>query len=424
VINDLETRLRSLRGDWLGTPTPVAQLAARARRRRGWRWARRSTVGLVCLIVVVGVVTAWLGERGTNPQISVAGGSPKGIFVPATRMSGNRTTVALTFLDGTQLDVRYPSSAGLAQGGFVPGVDASISAGPTAGQPSWSRIIIARYGQLADLTREAPTNTYPGVNGTTVGLYPSLHLDTRFPAADMLGFQFGNWALFVEDYPRGTTRGLMTDAERSTWASQLGGHVTSDGYLVLDPMPSVMLVGSDQPEGTLGGQRPGSIQVLFEGCVPKVSGAARWVFVRRDERGSLFCRSDHGISIRVNATPQVAARVINTISPRNIRPGTVESVVEPARAPSEVRVYVENRSGVTGAAAVKANVLRGLGYTIVGTGEVFARTTGSTVACVDGFAKEASALAKSVGVGVSVAAYPTPSPVNASQANCIVELGY
>lgn len=102
---------------------------------------------------------------------------------------------------------------------------------------------------------------------------------------------------------------------------------------------------------------------------------------------------------------------------------TVTSAAGGGRPASQVKIFVQNASGVSGAAATKANVLRGLGYAIVGTGNALTPVTGTMVGCKSGFTKEADALAKNVGVGTTVGAYPTPPPANATSADCIVTIG-
>src|ERR1700730_16082368 len=59
---------------------------------------------------------------------------------------------------------------------------------------------------------------------------------------------------------------------------------------------------------------------------------------------------------------------------------TAATIPGQGRPTSQVKVFVQNASGVAGAAATKANVLRGLGYAIVGP-PVNASTTqtGTTV---------------------------------------------
>jgi len=112
------------------------------------------------------------------------------------------------------------------------------------------------------------------------------------------------------------------------------------------------------------------------------------------------------------------------VSPATAAPNgaTTTTTAGDVRPPQEVRVLVLNGSGVAMAAATEANKLRGLGYPIAGTGNA-ATTPGTTVACLTGFEKEAEALAKSVGEGVTVATFPTTPPAGAENADCIVTVG-
>jgi hypothetical protein len=104
------------------------------------------------------------------------------------------------------------------------------------------------------------------------------------------------------------------------------------------------------------------------------------------------------------------------------RGSTTSTTGEGGRPPDQVRVLVLNGSGLANAAGTKANELRGDGYAIAGTGNA-AQQTGSTVACISGFEKEADTLAKTAGVGFSIATYPEPPPAGAENADCIVTLG-
>jgi hypothetical protein len=101
---------------------------------------------------------------------------------------------------------------------------------------------------------------------------------------------------------------------------------------------------------------------------------------------------------------------------------TTSTTGEGGRSPDQVRVLVLNGSGLANAAGTKANELRGDGYAIAGTGNA-PQQTGSTVACVAGFEKEADTLAKAAGVGFTIASFPEPPPTGAENADCIVTLG-
>jgi LytR cell envelope-related transcriptional attenuator len=115
-----------------------------------------------------------------------------------------------------------------------------------------------------------------------------------------------------------------------------------------------------------------------------------------------------------SSTPSSSSSSSGTTATTNVNSG---------RPAAQVKIFVQNASGVGGAAATRANVLRGLGYAIVGTGNALTPLTGTTVGCKTGFTKEADTLAKAVGVGTTVGAFPTPAPANATSADCVVTIG-
>ena len=93
-----------------------------------------------------------------------------------------------------------------------------------------------------------------------------------------------------------------------------------------------------------------------------------------------------------------------------------------ARAPQEVIVAVYNASGVSQAAGVQANELRGLGYQTPTVENAAAEQTGSTVACMAGYEKEAEQLVSFVD-NSTIAAFPATPPAGAENVNCIVIVG-
>jgi hypothetical protein len=101
---------------------------------------------------------------------------------------------------------------------------------------------------------------------------------------------------------------------------------------------------------------------------------------------------------------------------------TSTTAADAGRPAQEVRVLVQNGSGVAGQAATKANELRGLGYPIAGTGNAAAQQ-GNTVACLSGFEAEAETLAQQVGGGATVIGFPEPVPAGAEETDCIVVIG-
>jgi hypothetical protein len=92
-----------------------------------------------------------------------------------------------------------------------------------------------------------------------------------------------------------------------------------------------------------------------------------------------------------------------------------------ARPPQEIRVFVLNGSGISGAAATKANELRALGYQpSIGNAP---EQDGTVVACVDGFEAEVKELVQVVGDNAVIGQFPVPPPAGAENVDCLVGLG-
>ncbi|MEX0665879.1 MAG: LytR C-terminal domain-containing protein [Acidimicrobiia bacterium] len=93
-----------------------------------------------------------------------------------------------------------------------------------------------------------------------------------------------------------------------------------------------------------------------------------------------------------------------------------------ARVPQEVIVAVYNASGVSQAAGVQANKLRGLGYQTPTVENAAQEQTGSTVACLAGYEKEAEQLLTVV-ANSTIVEFPAAPPAGAEFVNCIVVVG-
>jgi LytR cell envelope-related transcriptional attenuator len=102
---------------------------------------------------------------------------------------------------------------------------------------------------------------------------------------------------------------------------------------------------------------------------------------------------------------------------------TTETPVHP---PPEVTVRVANASGVQGAASARTDQLAGAGYkTIEATnGPQGQRLAATEILFVDGFQREAQALAEQLGAPAEgVAPLPNPPPVDPGGAQVVVLLG-
>jgi hypothetical protein len=89
---------------------------------------------------------------------------------------------------------------------------------------------------------------------------------------------------------------------------------------------------------------------------------------------------------------------------------------------SSLRLIVVNGAGTSPAAAAKIATLRRLGYPIVDS-VAGAATTGTTVQCKTGLSAQASTLAKALGPGAVVKAFPNPAPPIAPLLECLVTIG-
>jgi hypothetical protein len=122
-------------------------------------------------------------------------------------------------------------------------------------------------------------------------------------------------------------------------------------------------------------------------------------------------------------SPTVAKKsVTTTLAPTTTLPPTTTTTVNPGRPPQQVRVQVVNASGATNAATNKAAQLTALGYPNAGLADGTLRK-GTAVQCKPGFDAEAITLAKNVGGGAVVEAFPTPAPAGSTNADCVVVLG-
>lgn len=103
-------------------------------------------------------------------------------------------------------------------------------------------------------------------------------------------------------------------------------------------------------------------------------------------------------------------------------PTTTADVTRP---PSEVKALVANGSGVNGAAGAATDALESLGYVTGTPTDAAERVPETVVYFVDGYQKEAEALAEAIGASASsVAPIPPVAPVADLQlANVLVVLG-
>jgi hypothetical protein len=154
------------------------------------------------------------------------------------------------------------------------------------------------------------------------------------------------------------------------------------------------------------------IGALVGGLVVAVLGAIAWVTVGKDD--------DSPTTVATRATTSTSQEGTTTTEAPSSTAATSTTLA--GRPPAQVRVQVLNASGTTGAAAAKADSLKGAGYDVVDLGDATAQK-GTTVACRSGFEAEAAALAQVVGSGATTQAFPNPPPAGAENVDCVVTLG-
>jgi len=105
------------------------------------------------------------------------------------------------------------------------------------------------------------------------------------------------------------------------------------------------------------------------------------------------------------------------------RPGSA-STTTAVRKNAQVRVKVYNASGVQGTAQTMTDKLKALGYNMQPPASLSAKSSGTSVQCVEGFKAEGTLLAiYGVGSPAVVQPYAKNPPAGASDADCIVIIG-
>ena len=202
-------------------------------------------------------------------------------FVPGTYRDGDLTVLPVRFPDGTRAELRHPPGLRLAELGVEP---------YSSGALGVARDFAVRHGTVADVMA--------GLNGTRLRTYPSgaSYWATRGGhARRYLAFQFGQWAVLVYDYPRGSA--AMTPAQRAAWARSLRGRETRRGFLRLIGRGRLRLAEAGEhagPElsfGSPGGRR---WVALYPGRCRPIPDADRRVGGKRvswDGRFASWCVS-------------------------------------------------------------------------------------------------------------------------------------
>jgi hypothetical protein len=158
-------------------------------------------------------------------------------FIPPTHRDGDSIVMPVTFPDGTSAELLFPQDVDLAGMGAQPDVSYLWLADPAGRSP------LSFYHEAADPQQfegDAPEDVYRSRNGDPVELWVASAEASARNVPYWLVFHIGSWTVLapVEDL------GSAPDVARA-----LGGHETSDGFVVMDAEPPLALAD----EGGEGG---------------------------------------------------------------------------------------------------------------------------------------------------------------------------
>lgn len=218
------------------TDYEALERAVRARRwrRGGVRAAAASIVAGLAIVAVLNATDTDRAAEDASPPVTLVpspGPSPtptgtqpwlpNGVPVPVVE-DGAIHHVSVTLPDGRSFELSAPAAAGLDQLTAYPD-----GAGAVPGQSGRDFVFLpgglSAFESMGNLERELRRT-----DDATVTLWTVDEADGG--PLRYLVFEFGDWVLGVWDGAGGAT---MTDDELQTWADNLHGTTTADGFLVL-----------------------------------------------------------------------------------------------------------------------------------------------------------------------------------------------
>lgn len=218
-------------------------------------------------------------------------------------MDEGLATLEVLFLDGSSVEMAWPSDLDLVSGGLRPYSVAYMMS--LQGDHGIFRDLTVERGDVVEMaTRMGAPNlvaSYPDGRGGSVG-YWSGGQDSG--GVRHLSYQFGGWALLVPDWPGA---GGMSEEEREIWAMHLHGEETEDGLLRLtldQPLRfdyDWMTVYLESPGGT--------VTLDLAECSPTYEEAFEQTQIWCDESGHLIVQvtGDKDFRERVRADLDLVA---------------------------------------------------------------------------------------------------------------------
>jgi hypothetical protein len=218
-------------------------------------------------------------------------------FVPPTVTENGTTLLPMVLPDGSQVEIAYPEALRLAELGLSPQTLVHSTQSNGCG---WEPVI--RLGSAGDVLYQGSNPVSPPPEGG-----PAMWAG-KGGSPYYLVYEFGNWTVSVP-CDQSDFDGL------ESWSSGLRGHVTRDGFLVLDTSPPIVQEGANPDLSTGpgfvfgGGSDPGFI-VLTLGTHCD-SGTE----VTRDDDSAQWCAAvgEGAVEIRVQTPQSGSDRFIDSI---------------------------------------------------------------------------------------------------------------
>ncbi len=232
---------------------------------------------------------------------AAAGVTYPGPLVPPTRNDGETVILPITVPDGRRVELRYPRSMRLAQGGFrtLGAVEWSVRPDPLR---CCGRVLYIDHATIADTYGSAiPVAQYRGARDRTVWYFHAEQaIGGGLTTLDYLVFEFGPWTVSVYNHAPADFEDEMSDEELATWARSLDGFVDKRGFLVLraePPLEIEPLIGF-----TFGASGAGSnvLEVAEERCDSAESDTTKR---RHFPGGVAWCDPDTHLHISAEGDP-------------------------------------------------------------------------------------------------------------------------
>lgn len=151
-------------------------------------------------------------------------------FVPNTYREARKVVLPVTFADGSTAELVYPPSLRLAELGVQP--TAAVGIQKSRRSVRHERFLLITKQPVDKVTEGSPLHTYDGASGKVTLRRSADEDESLYPL--FLHFRIGTWNVLVGDGNAGT---FMGPKNREIWAKNLDGHVTENGFVVIEPRP-------------------------------------------------------------------------------------------------------------------------------------------------------------------------------------------